>query len=99
MSYNLVEAFDQLQVHPLAEVERGVICRCVAACVWNGLFPNIYVGVLLCDVICVQYLVGLSSLSCVYLEHNPIYRDFEYRKTIAATLPKLQQLDANQILR
>jgi hypothetical protein len=47
----------------------------------------------------VQYLVGLSSLSCVYLEHNPIYRDFEYRKTIAATLPKLQQLDANQILR
>ncbi|KAG5176711.1 hypothetical protein JKP88DRAFT_202902 [Tribonema minus] len=41
----------------------------------------------------------LPSLDCLYLEHNPIYRDFEYRKRIAQLLPKLTQLDATPVRR
>jgi len=42
-------------------------------------------------------LTTLPSLSCVYLEHNPIYEEFEYRKRLAALLPRLAQIDANPV--
>lgn len=44
-----------------------------------------------------QPLVALPSLHCIYLEHNPIYQEFDYRKRVAALLPKITQLDANQV--
>ncbi|KAM3567513.1 hypothetical protein VYU27_010344, partial [Nannochloropsis oceanica] len=42
-------------------------------------------------------LVSLPGLQCIYLEHNPIYKEFEYRMKIAALLPALKQLDATPI--
>jgi len=33
----------------------------------------------------------------VYLEHNPIYNDFEYRKRLKEMIPSLEQIDANLI--
>ena len=33
-------------------------------------------------------------IKIVYLEHNPISKDFEYRMRTAAMLPSLKQIDA-----
>mmetsp|Transcript_529 Transcript_529/g.742 ORF Transcript_529/g.742 Transcript_529/m.742 type:complete len:162 (+) Transcript_529:90-575(+) len=44
-------------------------------------------------------LAPLAKLECLYLEHNPIYKDFEYRIRTAALLPSLKQLDATPIRR
>ena len=39
-------------------------------------------------------LSALPALTTLYLEHNPISKDFEYRLHLKRTLPGLQQLDA-----
>lgn len=44
-------------------------------------------------------LARLPSLSCLYLEGNPLARDFEYRMRTARALPALAQLDATPVLR
>ena len=38
-------------------------------------------------------------LATLYLEHNPLARDWEYRKHLARALPSLVQLDADRIAR
>lgn len=38
-----------------------------------------------------------ACLSEVYMEHNPIYNDFEYRKKLKEIIPSLVQIDANVI--
>ena len=47
----------------------------------------------------VEKLVPLTQLETIYLEHNPLAADFEYRKRVAATLPTLQQIDADACVR
>ena len=42
-------------------------------------------------------LQQLPELSCLYLEHSPVARDFEYRKAVTAMLPPLEQLDATAV--
>eukprot|EP00518_Triparma_eleuthera_P022598 CAMPEP_0197565836 /NCGR_PEP_ID=MMETSP1320-20131121/32842_1 /TAXON_ID=91990 /ORGANISM="Bolidomonas sp., Strain RCC2347" /LENGTH=428 /DNA_ID=CAMNT_0043127857 /DNA_START=74 /DNA_END=1356 /DNA_ORIENTATION=+ len=37
------------------------------------------------------------GLECLYLEHNPVSSDFEYRKKLKEMLPSLKQIDANAI--
>jgi protein phosphatase 1 regulatory subunit 7 len=44
-------------------------------------------------------LTRLPALTCLYLEHNPIAKDYEYRKTVTRLVPTLQQLDANVVNR
>lgn len=44
-------------------------------------------------------LTKLSNLNCLYLEHNPIAKDFEYRKTVTKMIPSLTQLDATFVNR
>lgn len=44
-------------------------------------------------------LTLLPSLNCLYLEHSPIAKDYEYRKTITKLVPSLQQLDATMVNR
>mmetsp|Transcript_66192 Transcript_66192/g.130241 ORF Transcript_66192/g.130241 Transcript_66192/m.130241 type:complete len:365 (+) Transcript_66192:39-1133(+) len=44
-------------------------------------------------------LTGLAKLTCLYLEHNPLAKDFEYRKTVTRMIPTLQQLDATMVNR
>lgn len=44
-------------------------------------------------------LTRLPGLTCLYLEHNPLAKDFEYRKTLTRMLPALQQLDATVVNR
>jgi hypothetical protein len=44
-------------------------------------------------------LTSLSNLTCLYLEHNPLAKDFEYRMTVTKILPSLQQLDATMVNR
>lgn len=44
-------------------------------------------------------LQQLPSLSCLYLEHSPIAKDFEYRMTLTKMIPSLQQLDATMVNR
>jgi protein phosphatase 1 regulatory subunit 7 len=44
-------------------------------------------------------LTLLNNLKCVYLEHSPIAKDFEYRKTVTKMIPTLEQLDATQVHR
>ena len=39
-------------------------------------------------------LVPMTKILTVYLEHNPLSNDFEYRLKIQALLPSLTQLDA-----
>ena len=41
----------------------------------------------------------LPGLNCLYLEHSPIAKDYEYRKTITKLVPSLQQLDATMVNR
>ncbi len=38
-----------------------------------------------------------AELIEIYLEHNPIYNDFEYRKKLKEMIPSLIQIDANVI--
>lgn len=38
-----------------------------------------------------------AELTEIYLEHNPIYNDFEYRKKLKEMIPSLVQIDANVI--
>ena len=42
----------------------------------------------------VEKLAPNSSLLTVYLEHNPIQKDPQYRRKIKLTLPTLTQIDA-----
>ena len=42
-------------------------------------------------------LQQLPELNCLYLEHSPVARDFEYRKAVTAMLPPLEQLDATEV--
>tara|TARA_A100001015_G_scaffold305267_1_gene397731 strand:- start:669 stop:2048 length:1380 start_codon:yes stop_codon:yes gene_type:complete len=42
-------------------------------------------------------LQQLPGLNCLYLEHSPVARDFEYRKAVTAMLPPLEQLDATVV--
>jgi len=45
----------------------------------------------------VQPISVLPELNEIYLEHNPIYHDFEYRKKLKGIVPSLRQIDANMI--
>ena len=44
-------------------------------------------------------LTQLTSLDTLYLEHNPLAKDFEYRLRIARLLNSLTQLDADPVTR
>ena len=46
----------------------------------------------------VTALTALPHLSTLYLEHNPIARDFEYRMRLRRMVPTLTQLDATRIV-
>lgn len=46
-----------------------------------------------------QPLSRLPSLTCLYLEHSPIAKDFEYRMTVTRMLTRLDQLDATNVHR
>jgi len=39
----------------------------------------------------------LPQLEAIYLEYNPVAKDFEYRKRIAGFIPTLKQIDATMI--
>lgn len=41
----------------------------------------------------------LPNLHCLYLEHSPIAKDFEYRKVLTRMVPTLEQLDATLVHR
>ncbi len=45
----------------------------------------------------VEALAALPHLSTLYLEHNPIARDFEYRMRLRRMIPTLTQLDATAV--
>jgi Leucine-rich repeat (LRR) protein len=47
----------------------------------------------------VQPLTKLPRLTCLYLEHSPIAKDFEYRKILTRSIPTLEQLDATEVNR
>ena len=42
----------------------------------------------------VEKLMVNTSLATVYLEHNPIQKDPQYRRKIKLVLPNLTQIDA-----
>ncbi len=44
-------------------------------------------------------LMKLPALTCLYLEHSPIAKDYEYRKTLTRSIPTLTQLDATLVNR
>lgn len=44
-------------------------------------------------------LTHLPKLECLYLEHSPLAKDFEYRIRITKLLPSLVQLDATNVNR
>ena len=44
-------------------------------------------------------LQQLPALTCLYLEHSPLAKDFEYRKAVTSLLPPLEQLDATPVNR
>ena len=44
-------------------------------------------------------LKALLDLECLYLEHSPLSRDFEYRMRVTSMLPSLRQLDATAVNR
>lgn len=46
-----------------------------------------------------QPLTHLPALECLYLEHSPLAKDFEYRMRITKLLPRLVQLDATNVNR
>ena len=39
----------------------------------------------------------MPALETVYLEYNPVSKDFEYRKKLAEFIPSLEQIDATRI--
>ena len=41
-----------------------------------------------------EHLRELTALSTIYMEHNPIASDFEYRIRVSAALPRLEFIDA-----
>lgn len=41
----------------------------------------------------------LAALTTLYLEHNPLASDFEYRMRLTAMVPSLEQLDATPVRR
>lgn len=41
-----------------------------------------------------NHLLPLQNLRTLYLERNPLAKDFEYRKRLEALLPELDQIDA-----
>lgn len=43
---------------------------------------------------CVDNLQQNKKLATVYLEHNPIGKDVQYRKKIKLALPQIQKIDA-----
>jgi hypothetical protein len=45
----------------------------------------------------VEDLRKLVNLDSVYLEYNPLDKEFEYRKRLAEMVPSLTQIDANKI--
>mmetsp|Transcript_35196 Transcript_35196/g.80409 ORF Transcript_35196/g.80409 Transcript_35196/m.80409 type:complete len:451 (-) Transcript_35196:6302-7654(-) len=45
----------------------------------------------------VQPLESLTNLDGIYLEHNPVASDFEYRMQLTKIIPSLTQIDANMI--
>ena len=46
------------------------------------------------DAIHLEVLGSLEHLDTVYLEHNPIASDYEYRQRVKAGIPSLHQIDA-----
>jgi len=44
-------------------------------------------------------LTQIPNLTCLYLEHNPLAGDFEYRMKLTQMLPALEQLDATAVCR
>jgi Leucine-rich repeat (LRR) protein len=44
-------------------------------------------------------LTKLEKFKCIYLEHSPIAKDYEYRQTITKMFPTLTQLDATAVRR
>lgn len=44
-------------------------------------------------------LTQLPKLQCLYLEHSPVAKDFEYRMKVTKMIPSLQQLDATAVHR
>ena len=44
-------------------------------------------------------LTKLSGLKCLYLEHSPVAKDFEYRMRLTKLIPTLEQLDATAVTR
>jgi hypothetical protein len=47
----------------------------------------------------VAELAALADLGVVYLEHNPIAREWEYRIKLKRLVPQLTQIDAVEIRR
>ena len=45
----------------------------------------------------VEELSAVATLQTIYLEHNPLSKDFEYRKKLKFIIPSLTQIDANMI--
>lgn len=45
----------------------------------------------------IEPLRGLTQLDSLYLEMNPVDKDFEYRMKLAKMIPSLTQIDANTI--
>lgn len=48
---------------------------------------------------CISFIfIRRSCFSTLYLEHNPIAKEFEYRIEITRMLPSLTQLDISLII-
>ena len=45
----------------------------------------------------IEPLRGLTELDSLYIEMNPVDKDFEYRMKLAKMIPSLTQIDANKI--
>lgn len=45
----------------------------------------------------VEHLQMLTNLDSLYLEYNPVEKDFEYRIKLAKMIPSLTQIDATKI--
>ena len=40
-----------------------------------------------------------ATLSCIYLEHNPLAKEYDYRQRVAALFPGITQIDATMVRR
>ena len=40
-----------------------------------------------------------ATLSCIYLEHNPLAKEYDYRQRVAALFPGVTQIDATIVRR